>query len=166
MILGPRPTAYAQRCFGPLKGLAMVLGLAAAADTSAAQASTQAPQLVGRWTTPGDRSVVEFGSCAEQRIETLICGRIVALRDPSARDRRDIHNPSAANRSRRVLGLQIVQGLRETAPGIWTGADLYNPDDGRTYRGAVRFRGADSLELKGCALAIICQTQVWRRVEP
>lgn len=143
-------------------GLALVLGLGAPA---AALASTTVPDLVGQWTTPGG-DTIQFASCAEQVAEPLLCGRIVAVRDPTGGAHRDVRNPAAARRSRPILGLEIVRGLRETAPGAWTGGELYNPDDGRTYRGAIRMQGRDSLELKGCALVVICQAQTWRRAVP
>jgi len=45
---------------------------------------------------------------------------------------------------------------------IWSGGELYNPDDGRTYTGEIRVKRG-TLELRGCALRIFCQTQTWRR---
>ena len=142
-----------------------MLGLSALAPApAAAQASAQPPGLLGRWATPTG-GVVEFQPCAEPGLQRLVCGRIVALDDPSG-DGRDVRNPNARDRTRPILGLQIVRGLRPAGPGVWNGADLYNPDDGHTYRGAIRLRGADSLELRGCALAVLCQTQTWRRIEP
>jgi len=145
--------------------LAAYVTLSAVALALPALASTRPPDLVGRWATPGGDTVA-FGSCADQVSDVSICGRIVELRDPSGRDRRDIRNPAANNRERPILGLEIVRGLRESAPGVWTGGALYNPDDGRTYRGAIHMRGRDNLELQGCALVIICQTQAWRRARP
>jgi hypothetical protein len=39
-----------------------------------------------------------------------------------------------------------------------------NPENGRTYRASLRLRSADLLEVKGCLL-LVCDTQIWRRVE-
>jgi uncharacterized protein (DUF2147 family) len=144
--------------FKVLAGLALAVGVL----PSATRASKSAPDLVGRWSTPGG-DTVEFGSCANQLADTLICARIVALRDPASSDRRDTRNPAAALRRRPIIGLEIVRALRASSPGVWTGGELCNPDDGRTYRGASRMRGRDSLELQGCALVVICQVQTWRR---
>ena len=41
---------------------------------------------------------------------------------------------------------------------------IYNPENGRTYRASLKLRSPDILEVKGCLL-IVCDTQVWRRVE-
>lgn len=65
-------------------------------------------------------------------------------------------------RSRPLLGVEIVRGLRQTGEGLWSGGKPYNPDDGRTYTGTVRLR-AGGLALRGCALRLVCQTQTWRR---
>lgn len=147
-------------------GLVLVLGLGGLAiQPSPARASTRVPDLVGRWSTPGG-DTIEFGSCAEQLAEPLLCGRIVALRDPSGRDRRDINNPSPANRSRPIVGLELAREFKETTPGVWNGGELYNPDDGRTYRGAIRLQGHDTLQLQGCALMVFCRTQTWNRARP
>jgi uncharacterized protein (DUF2147 family) len=63
-----------------------------------------------------------------------------------------------------LIGVEIVHGLRETEAGVWTGGQLYNPDDGRTYTGSIRLQRG-MLELRGCALSIFCDTQTWRRPE-
>ena len=119
--------------------------------------------LGGRWATQGFGSIVEFHPCGAG--EPTMCGRIVWLwdeDDASGRRRSDQHNPDRALRSRPLLGVEIVRGLRQIGEGLWSGGELYNPDDGRTYAGIVRLRG-DRLELRGCALSLFCQTQTWRR---
>ncbi len=117
----------------------------------------------GRWATPGFGSIVEFAPCTDGK-DTL-CGRILWLweeADASKRTRTDKRNPDQSLRSRTLVGIEIVRGLRQTAPGVWSDGALYNPDDGRTYVGAIKLRDG-LLELKGCALGVFCQTQVWRR---
>jgi len=105
---------------------------------------------------------VEFRPCAAD--PQAQCGRIVWLWSPNerGRPRTDAHNPDPALRSRPLLGIELVQGLRQTAPGVWTQGRLYNPDDGRTYGGTVRLKGG-VLELEGCALKVVCRSQTWRR---
>lgn len=125
-----------------------------------AQAHTN---LSGKWATQGFGSIVEFRPCAD--IRAAMCGRILWLWEPndaSGRPRPDARNPDRALRSRPLVGVELVRGLRETAPGVWTGGALYNPDDGRTYTGTVRLRHGVA-ELRGCAVGLLCQTQIWRR---
>ena len=136
-------------------------GALVAATVSAGAAAD--PALLGRWATPTG-GVVAFGPCASPGPGAFPCGRIAALGGPPDRERLDTRNPDAGLRRRQVLGLEIVSGLRPKAAGVWTVDALYNPDDGRTYSGAIQLRGEDRLELKGCALKVFCQTQVWSRL--
>lgn len=132
------------------------------ADEAKAQSSSE---IVGRWATQGFGSIVEFRPCTGDA--KTLCGRILWLweeNDASGRPRTDRHNPNSELRNRSLVGIDIVRGLRETAPGTWSGGELYNPDDGRTYAGEIRVKRG-TLELQGCALLIFCQTQTWRRPE-
>lgn len=144
-------------------GLAVTAGLAAAAVAVAGPACAAEPSsITGRWATEGFGSIVEIRPCAGEPAE--LCGRIVWLwaPAPAARPRIDRSNPDAALRTRPLVGIEIVSGLGETSPGLWTGGRLYNPDDGRTYTGSARLRGG-LLELKGCAFNVVCRSQTWRR---
>lgn len=144
-----------------ITALGVALGLAATAAGSARGAEPR-PDLIGRWATEGFGSIVEFKPCASAPAE--LCGRIVWLWAPAAGGRApvDRYNPEPALRSRPIIGSEIVSGLREVSPGVWTGGRLYNPDDGRTYAGTIRVKGG-LLELKGCALSVVCRNQTWRR---
>ena len=119
--------------------------------------------ITGRWATSGFGSIVEFRPC-EQTPQTM-CGRILWLwqpNDTAGRPRTDTHNSDRSLRDRPLVGIEIVSGLRETAPGVWGDGSLYNPDDGRTYTGTIRL-DSGTLSLTGCALKVFCQTQIWRR---
>lgn len=146
--------------------LAFSLALLAATALGAADTRAQrAPDISGRWATAGVGSIVEFSPCTADT--ATLCGRIVWLWEPldsRGRQRTDRRNPDATLRSRPLVGVEIVRGLRQTGPGVWGEGSLYNPDDGRTYAGTVRLLNG-ALELRGCALNVICQSQTWRRTE-
>lgn len=137
--------------------IGLALGLFAA---SAAQAQAR-NELAGRWVTEGFGSIVEFRPCAAAG---EMCGRIVWLwaAATGGSPRLDARNPDPSLRRRPVVGVEIVSGLRQTAPGAWERGRLYNPDDGRTYTGTLRLRDGQ-LELRGCALGVVCRNQIWRR---
>lgn len=139
-----------------------LITLAVGALMAAASAGAAAPSqsLAGRWVTPTG-GVVEFAPCATPRPGP--CGRLAALGGPSASERLDLQNPDTGLRGRRVLGLEIISGLRQAAASAWVVDALYNPDDGRTYSGAILLRSDGALQLKRCALRVFCRTQLWRR---
>lgn len=75
----------------------------------------------------------------------------------------DIHNPNKALRNRPTLGLPILLHMQPTdKPGHWEG-QIYNAEDGRTYDGSISLRSANVLHIEGCALAIFCGGEDWRR---
>jgi uncharacterized protein (DUF2147 family) len=77
----------------------------------------------------------------------------------------DVMNKDPAMRERPMLGLQILTLKATDNPWHFTG-DIYNPQDGNTYSGEISVKDADSIILKGCALYVLCQEQVWTRVIP
>jgi len=151
---------------GAVKVAVLVLFATVFGSVALGEAKAQSPSdIVGRWATQGFGSIVEFRLCAEDT--KTLCGRILWLweeNDASGQPRTDRHNPDSGLRSRSLIGIDIVRGLRETASATWSGGELYNPDDGRTYTGEIRVKRG-TLELRGCALLIFCQTQTWRRPE-
>lgn len=141
--------------------LALAISISGLAARSA-EAQTGA-EITGRWATPGFGSIVEFNPCTGA--EASLCGRIVWLWSPTddaGQPRTDSRNPDRALRSRQLVGVEIVHGLRQTTAGAWSDGALYNPDDGQTYAGTITLKEG-LLELKGCALTVFCQTQTWRR---
>jgi len=122
-------------------------GMAAAVCAVGSVAQAAPADIAGRWATQGFGSIVALEPCVGEA--DAWCGRIVWLWSPyddRGRPRRDLRNPQAAQHLRPLVGVQIVEGLREVSPGTWSQGRIYNPDDGRTYTGKV-----------------VCQTQVWRR---
>ncbi len=137
--------------------------------TTAANADAdQRQRPIGRWVTTGFGSIVELASCNAAGAPGALCGRIVWIwdaLDAAGLPRRDRENPDPTMRERPLAGTEILRGFHESSPGVWTGGTVYNPDDGRTYRGSIRVRADGTMELEGCALRVFCQTQIWRRPE-
>lgn len=119
--------------------LALCLGVA-----PQARAAVQ-PNIHADWYTPNDNGVVRLSPCADN--QTQLCGVLIWARDES----RMRHGH---------VGMQILRGFSWNGEAFTNGT-VTNPQDGRTYRGAIRADG-DTLRLQGCA-GPFCQTQVWRR---
>lgn len=135
-----------------------VLTMAAAAAAMAGGAL--AADVTGTWLTPTDGGQVKIAPCGAS-----VCGRIVAGKqiraDPAVRDE---NNKDATLRSRPLKGLLMLQGF-EGAGGEWSGGTIYNPEDGNTYKASLKLTGPDTLRVKGCVVAPLCKTQVWKRVK-
>ena len=115
----------------------------------------------GRWVTPGASAIVELAPCAGA---ATLCGTIRWLWDAvdaKGQPRLDSQNADASLRARPLLGLALLSGLKPARGGGWEG-QIYNPEDGQTYRATLRRHGADALLVEGCVL-FICQKQIWRK---
>ncbi|MEO1222028.1 MAG: DUF2147 domain-containing protein [Pseudomonadota bacterium] len=123
-------------------------------NTSAAFA---AEPIAGRWVTEDRDAVVEIKQCGN-----ATCGRIARFLviPPDGADQRDINNPDANLRQRKLLGLPILTQFREDG-SKWRGR-IYDPNNGKSYRSVIQRKGANTIEVSGC-IGPFCQTQTWRR---
>lgn len=95
-----------------------------------------------------------------------ICANIVALKEPiskiDGKPKVDRENPNPALRSRPLIGLAVISGMRPAGEGKWQGT-IYNADDGKTYAATLRLEG-DSMKVEGCVLGFLCRTNNFVRV--
>lgn len=133
--------------------LAAVIGLAAMVPAALA-----AEPITGRWVTAEKDAVVVIAPCGK-----ALCGTIerFLVAPPQGNDQRDINNPDAAKRKRRLLATTPILSAFTQDSDLWRG-QIYDPKSGKTYRSIVRRKGPNLLEVKGC-IGPFCQTQVWRR---
>lgn len=144
------------RRFTPVLALAALL-VAAPAAASSQDASAS---LIGRWKTERQNGVVEIHRCGD-----ALCGRVVDGGPLRANpDQRDIRNSNPALRSRKVMGLRVLEDLKG-GPTEWKGGPVYDPDSGdRGSSSRIILVSKDVIKLKGC-VGPICRTQTWTRAK-
>ena len=125
--------------------------------------SALAAEPTGTWLTQTGGSRIRVADCGG-----ALCGTIVWLKEPidpdTGKPKTDKNNSDTAKRSRPLLGVQIVLGMKPAGAGKWTG-QVYNAEDGKTYSGNLTYSGGDSLQLQGCALGgLVCKSQTWTKV--
>jgi uncharacterized protein (DUF2147 family) len=103
-----------------------------------------AAEPFGEWVRPSTGTQVKLYDCNGK-----LCGKIVGVKDKSRT---------------KEIGTVILKGAVKSGDAEWKGS-LLDTDNGKTYAGVVTLEGADGLNLKGCALGIICQGETWRRVK-
>lgn len=137
----------------------LVTGLAGllVAFLMSANAVTAAEPITGRWITEERDAIVEIKPCGNS-----YCGRIARflVPPPDGLDQRDINNPDAKKRKRKLLGLAVLSGFKEE-PSLWRG-QIYDPKSGKSYRSVIRRKSANTIEVKGC-IGPFCQAQTWTR---
>jgi uncharacterized protein (DUF2147 family) len=119
------------------------------------------PGVTGLWKTPVEGgSTVRIEFCGEE-----ICGRAVSSpRLVAFPDQRDVLNRDATLRDRPIKGLLLLK-LRSLGPSRWGDGWVYDPRNGRTYKGTAELKSDGRLLLQGCIVAPLCQTQTWTRVK-
>ena len=140
-----------------LGACSLLLSLCLAAS---AQADGTNPRIFGVWLAQSRDAHVLITHCGE-----AVCGKVLSA-SPARKNPQllDVNNHDPALRGRHMVGLFLMDGFNG-GPHKWTGGKLYNPGDGNFYHGALTLLDDDHLEVKGCALVILCKSQVWKRLE-
>ncbi|GAA5484604.1 DUF2147 domain-containing protein [Haloferula sargassicola] len=91
-----------------------------------------------------------------------LTGRLTSVADKSRTT--DTHNPDASKRSRKLIGLTIVQGFWKDGDK-WTGGTVYDSSRGKTYQGNIWLEGADTLKMRGyLGVSALGRTATWKRI--
>lgn len=135
-----------------------------------AAAGEDGDALTGQWVTKDEKARVEI-----TRHGDVYEGVIVWLKEPdfpaedeeAGKPKRDRENPDPALRSRPIIGLRILQGFTYAGDNTWTGGSVYDPENGKTYRGKLRLEKGDRLILRGyVAVTLFGRTEIWTRYKP
>jgi uncharacterized protein (DUF2147 family) len=151
----------------PQKGNPMNSNILRATTLAAALLGTSplpafAADPTGTWLTEEGKATVRVADCGG-----VLCGKIVSLKEPndpqSGKPKIDKNNADADKRSRAIIGVQILIGLKPDGANKWSG-QVYNPEDGKTYAASVTLPNASTIKVQGCLLGgVICKTSTWTR---
>lgn len=112
----------------------------------------------GNWSTGKAR--VRIADCGG-----ALCATVTSLNEPNdeeGKPKTDKNNANASLRSRRIVGISILSGMKPAGDNTWKGS-IYNPEDGKTYSANMTLSG-NTLKVQGCALGgLICKSQSWSR---
>ena len=85
--------------------------------------------------------------------------------DPQGRPRVDSKNTDSALRTRPLLGLTVLRGLRRSSERAWEDGEIYNPDDGTEYKASISMEGNNILHVRAYLLLhALGKTETWTRV--
>src|ERR1043165_3387097 len=103
----------------------------------------------GRWVGK-DGGTIRVQPCGPD-----LCAVIATMKPPldpaTGRPWTDKNNPDGAKRSRPLIGVEVLSGMRPMAPRKWTGT-LYDPDRGITLSGNLLELDQDTIRIEGCLL--------------
>ena len=122
-----------------------------------------AQDVIGKWKLEDGSAIVEVYKQGD-----AFNGKIVWLNEPNGPDggpAKDRNNPDSKLRSRQLIGLNMLDGLKKTG-SEYTGGKIYDPGNGKTYNCSMKVDGnvlkvRGSLDKKG----LIGRTMDWFRVK-
>lgn len=128
-----------------------------------ATAALYAQDVVGKWKLEDGTAIVEVYKQGD-----VFNGKIVWLENPNEADgtpAKDDNNPDAKLRSRQLIGLNMLSGLKKDG-GEYTGGRIYDPGNGKTYNCSMKVEG-DVLKVRGSLdkRGLLGRTMDWFRVK-
>lgn len=129
-----------------------------------AAAQAPPPSALGRWLTESRKGVVQIYPCADR-----LCGRVVWLQQPlrDGTPATDSNNPNPELRNRRICGLTMLGGFRQTEPDHWGDGWIYSPENGKTYHATMSLESPTVLKVRGyVGIPLFGETQTWTRADP
>ena len=134
-----------------------------AALLAATSVGAQEPSPDGVWLHANKRIQVEVAPCGDR-----LCGKLVWFKWPNDLQGAplvDFKNPTSALRTRPLLGLIILTGLRRVGERTWIDGKIHNPDDGGSYSAEMSMQGDGSLSVRAYVLfPLLGDTLIWTRV--
>ncbi|HEY4202844.1 MAG TPA: DUF2147 domain-containing protein [Devosiaceae bacterium] len=124
-----------------LTALVTVAGLSAPALAAAASPA-------GIWQTSTGESRYEVSMCGDG---TQLCAKLIWLSDSPVN-----------NGSEKYLNTFLIEKAKQVGPNKWSG-DVHAK--GQTLSGTVTLRDANTIDLRGCLMAIFCKGFVLNRHE-
>ena len=126
-------------------------------------AAAFAQDVIGKWKLEDGTAIVEVYKSGD-----VYNGKIVWLQNPTESDgtpAKDNNNPDPKLRTRQILGLNMLHGLKKDG-SKYTGGKIYDPGNGKTYNCSMQVDG-DVLKVRGSldARGLLGRTMDWFRVK-
>ena len=126
-------------------------------------AAALAQDVIGKWKLADGTAIVEVYKSGDS-----FNGKIVWLQNPTDSDgtpAKDDNNPDKSLRSRQIMGLNMLSGLKKTGDE-YSGGKIYDPGNGKTYNCSMKVEG-DVLKVRGSLdkKGLIGRTMDWFRVK-
>ena len=63
-----------------------------------------------------------------------------------------------------IIGMMIMKGLKKSSPGIWSGGEILDPEEGEIYKVKINMVDEKTLEVRGyIGIPLLGRTQTWVR---
>lgn len=121
--------------------------------------------IFGKWKTIDDRTGNPKAVISIYEKEGLMYGHVVEILEKGKEDALCV-KCDGDKKDKPVLGMTIIEGLKEIDDGVWKGKTLFDPEQAMTFRCKIWLNpdNSDELKVRGY-LAFIYRTQTWIRFD-
>lgn len=123
----------------------------------------KATDILGKWTTENEKSVVEI-----YQENGKFYAKMISLKTPidpaTGKPKLDKENPDPKLKSRPLIGLILLKDLRYESENYWGGGEIYDPESGNTYSCRLKMKNKNELDMRGyMGISLIGRSTVWKR---
>ena len=126
-------------------------------------ASGNPDAILGVWANSSNKGHIRIYKTAGKYY-----GKIIWLKQPNDREGKpkvDRKNPNKEERSKKLLGLIMLRDF-EYDNEEWKGGKIYNPEDGKEYKGRLKLKDPKPLAIRGyLGISLIGKTETFTRVK-
>ena len=116
-------------------------------------------EILGIWLNAEKDGLIKIVK-NENNFEGVIVGSPV----PEDENRLDINNPDPKLRNQSLQGLVILKGFLYQGDNKWTDGQIYDPNNGETYRCNLELINPDNLSVRGyIGISLFGRTEIWTR---
>jgi len=126
---------------------------------------TTSQSIFGKWKTIDDRTGNPKAIINIYEKDGLMYGFVEKIVEPGKENAR-CTKCDGDLKDKRVVGMTIIDGLKENEDGEWKGKTLFDPEQAMTFRCKIWLNpeNSDELKVRGY-LAFIYRTQTWVRAD-
>ena len=118
--------------------------------------------ILGRWLNTEKTAHIEI-----EKNGSVFLGKISWLKNPNpgGKPATDKNNSNEKLRSRPLVGLPIIDGLKYE-DGVWKDGEIYDPNSGKIYSCELRLLSDEILEVSGyLGFSFVGRTVEWTRIK-
>ena len=119
--------------------------------------------ILGTWYNGSKSGKVEISESNGKYV-----GKIVWLEEPIStktnNPKVDENNPDKTMRTNPIIGLAVVKDFTYDGKGVFSGGSVYDPENGKTYKGKITLVDKNNLDLRGyIGIPALGRTEKWTR---
>jgi uncharacterized protein (DUF2147 family) len=145
--------------------LALLFTYLLSCSITAVAQTAEADLVIGNWLVQDKKAKVQIFKRSNKYF-----GKIIWLKEPNneqGKPKLDKENPEENQRSRPILGLEMLRDFVYDEDLVWEDGEIYDPKNGKTYSCKMTL-SADgrTLDVRGyIGISLIGRTQIWSRTE-